>query len=166
VRLLEAVRETGIFLPGDAIERGLSSVVWPARLELLHVEGRRVLLDAAHNVDGARALADYLGRWHPERPALVVGVMRDKDVDAILAALLPVTSSVVVTQAATPRALPAAELRERVLALDPGRQVTEQRQPAAALDDALRQADSVCVAGSIFVAGAVREGLRERAILR
>jgi dihydrofolate synthase/folylpolyglutamate synthase len=163
VRLLEAARDAGLLVPGEAIERGLSTVVWPARLELLHVEGRRVLLDAAHNVDGARALAAYLERWHPERPALVVGVMHDKDVEEILAVLLPLTSHVVATQAATPRALPAAELRQRVLALDPVRQVEEDANPVTAVDRALRAAPSVCVAGSIFVAGAVRDGLVARA---
>ena len=166
VRVLEAAREAGIFLPGDAIERGLGSVTWPARLEVLPVEGGRILLDAAHNVDGAAALAAYLGRWHPERPALVVGVMRDKDVDGILAALLPVTSQVVVTQATTPRALPTAELRQRVLAIDPARSVVEEPEPTRAVVRALQAAESVCVAGSIFIAGAVREGLKARAMLR
>ena len=166
VRLLEGVRETGIFLPGDAIERGLATVSWPARLEVIRLEGRRVLLDAAHNVEGAQALAAYLGRWHPERPPLVVGVMRDKDVEGILAALLPVTSHVVVTQAATPRALPANELRDRVLAVDAARRVTIETDPAYALDRALADADTACVAGSIFVAGAVRDALKRRAMLR
>jgi hypothetical protein len=35
-----------------------------------------------------------------------------------------------------------------------------------ALDAALGAADTVCVAGSLFVAGEVREGLRQRAMLR
>ena len=58
VRVLEAVRSAGVVLPGDAIERGLAEVTWPARLELIEISGgRQVLMDAAHNVDGARALA-------------------------------------------------------------------------------------------------------------
>ena len=150
---------------GDAIERGLADVDWPARLELLVVDGgRRVLLDAAHNVDGARALASYLGRWHPERPALVIGVMRDKDVAGILAALLPVTSAVVATAAATPRAMPAAELAQHVRTLDPMRRLRVERDAAQAVERALAEAETVCVAGSIFLAGAVRDGLRRRAV--
>src|SRR6185437_7789143 len=77
VSLLEAAREAGIMVPVASITRGLESVEWPARLELLpFADGARVLLDAAHNPEGARALRDYLARWHPERPALVVGIMR------------------------------------------------------------------------------------------
>ena len=167
VRVLEAARDHGIFVSGEAIERGLTSVRWPARLELLPLQdGRRLLLDAAHNVDGARALAAYLHRWHPEKPPLVLGVMRDKDLDGILAALLPVTSAVVATAAATPRALPAAELAQRVLAIDPNRRVRAQPDVVQAVIEALEEGDTVCVAGSIYLAGDVREGLRQNAILR
>jgi dihydrofolate synthase/folylpolyglutamate synthase len=70
--------------------------------------------DAAHNPEGARALRDYLVRWHPERPSLVVGIMRDKDADAILRELLPATSSVIATAADTHRAMPADELAAHV----------------------------------------------------
>jgi dihydrofolate synthase / folylpolyglutamate synthase len=165
VRVLEAARDAGVPVSGGAIERGLADVDWPARLEVLVVEGgRRVLLDAAHNVDGARALASYLERWHPERPALVIGVMRDKDVAGILAALLPVTSAVVATAAATPRAMPAAELAQHVRTLDPTRRLRVERDAAQAVERALAEAGTVCVAGSIFLAGAVRDGLRRRAV--
>ena len=42
--------------------------------------------------------------------------------------------------------------------------VTEP-DPEQAIDRALRTADTVCVAGSIFLVGAVRDSLRRRAIL-
>ena len=157
VRVLEAARSAGVGVSANAIERGLTNVTWPARLELIDAGGgRRVLLDAAHNVDGARALAVYLERWHPERPALVIGVMRDKDVAGILAALLPVTSAVIATEAVTPRALPAADLARQVAVLDPGRRVHLERDATKAVAVAFDEAATVCVAGSIFLAGAVR----------
>jgi dihydrofolate synthase/folylpolyglutamate synthase len=160
VSLLEAAREAGIMVPVASITRGLESVEWPARLELLpFADGARVLLDAAHNPEGARALRDYLARWHPERPALVVGIMRDKDTDGILRELLPVTSSVVATAADTSRALPADDLAARVRALDPARTVVVRADPSAALDAAAAASGTICVAGSIFLAGAIRERL-------
>ena len=170
VRLLETAHRAGVEVPRDAIERGLSETEWPARLELLTLEnGRRVLIDAAHNADGARALAAYLKRWHPDRPALVISVMRDKDVDDILHCLLPVTADVVTTQAPSPRALPAAELARRVAAMrsNAGQDgvIVAIADPAEAVAAALERADTVCIAGSIFLAGAVRDGLKRRAIL-
>jgi dihydrofolate synthase/folylpolyglutamate synthase len=127
-----------------------------------------VLLDAAHNADGALALADYLARWYPAGLPLVIGVMRDKDVDAILSILLPRVSSVVVTQAPTWRALPAADLAARVVRLAPPSLAREsvrvEPDPERAIEQALASAATVCVAGSIFLAGAVRDGLRRRAV--
>jgi dihydrofolate synthase / folylpolyglutamate synthase len=167
VRVLEAVRGAGVVLPGSAIERGLAAVTWPARLEIVDLGGgRQVLMDAAHNVEGARALAAYLARWHPERPALVIGVMRDKDVEGILAALLPVTSAVIATEAVTPRAMPAAELARHVAALDPARRVHVERHAAKAVALGVAEGTTVCVAGSIFLAGAVRPLVIRNAILQ
>jgi dihydrofolate synthase/folylpolyglutamate synthase len=167
VAVLEAAREKGLNIPAAAIARGFEAVEWPARLELRQLaNGSRVLLDAAHNPEGARALRQYLAAWHPERPGLVIGVMRDKDVDAILRELLPVTSSVIATAAETPRAMPANELASRVKALDAERSVIACADAGAAVDTALATARMVCVAGSIFLAGAVRERLERRDILR
>jgi dihydrofolate synthase/folylpolyglutamate synthase len=172
IRLLEAARAGGVWLPGAAIERGLTAAEWPARLELIALPGgRRVLLDAAHNVDGAASLAAYIARWHPERPALVLGVMRDKDVDGIIDALLPVVSAVICTHVATPRALPGADLAQRVrgrtasAAAPGGTDVEVEDDPSRALDRALARTPTVCVGGSIFLAGAVRDALTRRAIL-
>lgn len=167
VRLLEAARQRGVRLAREAIERGLVDVDWPGRLELIQVQGGPgVLLDAAHNVDGAKALAAYLGRWHPERPTLVIGVMRDKDVEGIIGALLPLVSSVVATAANTPRALPARELAARIAACGPAIPVRPEPDPVTAVEEALSAGNTVCVTGSIFLIGAVRDRLRRRAILR
>ena len=158
--VLEAAREKGLAIPSSALVCGLETVQWPARLELLQLaDGSRVLLDAAHNPEGARALREYLARWHPERPALVIGIMRDKDADAILRELLPVTSSVVATAASTPRAMPARELASRVRAVDASKSVVACAEVAAAIDTARAASGTVCVAGSIFLAGEVREHL-------
>ena len=167
IRVLETARRRGVRLSKAAIERGMSDVRWPGRLELIQLEGGgRLLLDAAHNIDGARALAAYLRLRHPERPVLVFGVMRDKDVDGIIGALLPVVSSVIATAAHAPRALPADELAVRIKAASPGVDVRTEPDPAAAVERALSSGRTVCVAGSIFVVGAVRDRFRRRAILR
>jgi dihydrofolate synthase / folylpolyglutamate synthase len=170
-RLLETARRQGIIVSTGAIEESLSTTEWPARLELLTLDdGRRVLIDAAHNPDGAEALAAYLRECHPEKPALVISVMRDKDVDQILATLLPVTSSVIATRAPSPRATPEGELARRIVDLQTelGRDVavTTIADPEAAVAAALDRSPIVCVAGSIFLAGAVRDALNRRAILR
>ena len=166
VRLLEVAAASGIAISRAAIEHGLEAAAWPARLELLTIEsGRRVLLDAAHNPEGARALAAYLTRWHPERPPLVIGVMRDKNVADIAHTLLPVVSSVIATAEPTPRAIPAADLARHLRAAG-AVDVRSEPDPIVAIEKAFESADTICVAGSIFLAGAVRDELRQRAIHR
>ena len=172
VRLLELAQDAGVSVTADAIGQGLTGAAWPARLERLHMRGGRdVILDAAHNAEGAATLSDYLRRWHPERPALVVGVMRDKDTAAIVEPLLPCVSHVIATEAPTPRALPASELEGRVRGLadrlPAGERPSVSRadDPLEAVTQALEMNRLVVVAGSIFLVGPVRERLLPRAIL-
>ena len=70
-----------------AIEEGLMDVSWPGRLE--RIGG--VLLDAAHNPDGAVALATHLRSLGvpPERVTLVFGALADKDWGGMLDRLAP-----------------------------------------------------------------------------
>ena len=78
-------------MPAGAIRAGLARPSWPGRLDLRRLaDGREVLLDAAHNPAGAAALASYLRELEPGRLPLVFAGMRDKDVDGMLRALLPV----------------------------------------------------------------------------
>jgi len=169
-RLLEAAAAGGVPVKPAHIERGLSTAHWPARLEYLQLDGgHRVLLDSAHNAEGAGALAAHLRRWHPEGLPLVVGIMRDKDVQDILAPLLPLTSHVIATSAPTPRALPADELAQRVRSAAERLGLTHlavdiDEDPLRAVDRALATADLVCVAGSIFLVGPLRERLLSRAV--
>jgi dihydrofolate synthase / folylpolyglutamate synthase len=166
VRLLEEARAAGVAVTFEAIERGLSRVVWPARLEVLvFANGRELLLDSAHNRDGAVSLARFLGRHRRERPPLVFAAMRDKDVEEILQPLLPVVGPVVVTTAPSPRASAPEELARVVRALDASRLVAVEPDPVRAVEWAWTQAPMACVAGSIFLAGAVRGALHRRAIV-
>jgi dihydrofolate synthase/folylpolyglutamate synthase len=74
-----------------AIERGLAGVQWPGRLERIG----NVLLDAAHNPDGAEALAAHLRSLAipPSRVALVFGTLGDKDWGPMLDALAPLAET-------------------------------------------------------------------------
>jgi dihydrofolate synthase/folylpolyglutamate synthase len=86
--------------PPEAIERGLADVRWPGRLERIESARlggptRRFLIDAAHNPDGAEALARHLRarRIAPSDVALVFGTLGDKDWPAMLDALAPAAAA-------------------------------------------------------------------------
>ena len=92
--------------------------------------------------------------------------MHDKDVEGIIGALLPFVSSVVTTAADTARAIPAEALAARIITTGPSIPVRAEPSPLHAIEDAFASRDTVCVAGSLLVVGAVRDALRQRAILR
>jgi dihydrofolate synthase/folylpolyglutamate synthase len=120
-----------------------------------------VLLDAAHNPAGARALADYLEDAGWKTVTLVMGVMRDKDVTGMLSELLPLAASLVCTTPESPRAMPADELAAIAVELPsaPAR-VVAIPDPGHAIDDACAAGGRVVAAGSIFLIGPLRGILR------
>lgn len=157
VRLLQALNDAGINVGDQAIRSGLKETRWPGRLETLEVRGCRVLLDAAHNPAGARALAEYLRGVAPDGVTLVFGAMKDKAAREMLDALRPVTTRIVLTSAPTPRALDAESLR--AIAREAGFTPEVVLDPFEALLHACAAGRPVVVAGSIFLIGPIRERL-------
>jgi dihydrofolate synthase / folylpolyglutamate synthase len=163
IRLLRELDGLGLRLDDDAIRTGLTEVDWPGRLELLRDRKAEVLLDAAHNPGGARALAAYLRQIGWTGCALVFGAMQEKNVQAMLAELATVCGAVVCTTPASPRALDADTVADMARAV-PGASWTVSAvvQPAAALARATDAYQRVVVAGSIFLIGPLRGILRAR----
>lgn len=161
--LAETLESGGVPLGETAIGTGLTTVRWPGRLESFELEGRRVIIDAAHNPAGARALASYLRDVVSEPVTLVFGAMRDKAIDEMLSILAPRADTIICTTAASPRAMPAAEIAEIARAVHANVRAIEN--PFAALEAALRLDRTAVVAGSIFLIGPLRERVY-RGILR
>jgi len=161
VALLDELARAGIIVPDAAVREGLSRAVWPARLERFRVDGADVLLDAAHNPAGARALAAYLAEIGWTDVTLVFGALQDKDVRGMLDALAPLCKAVICTTAQTPRAFPAEALAAVATEVVAGRARVEAiGDPAAALARARRGGGPVVAAGSIFLIGPLRDILR------
>ena len=153
VAVLETLQSLGIAVGGDPIRGGLTETRWPGRLEMYTVPtGAQVMLDAAHNADGARALAAHLAAIGWNDVTCVFGVMRDKDAGEMIEAVAPHVATFVVTQASTPRARAAGELAEVVERLT-GAPTIVVPGAAAALDRALDGASRIVVCGSIFLLG-------------
>jgi dihydrofolate synthase/folylpolyglutamate synthase len=140
----------------DVLTEGMSQVSSPGRLQLAGV-APTVLVDAAHNPHGARALASALAEsFSFEEWGVVLGVLADKDTDGIVAALAPVATHVFATapdseRADTPDAV--ADVVERA-----GLPVTVHDDLAAAVEAARAWASesdarAVVVAGSVILAG-------------
>lgn len=157
IRLLEALADHQIFsVSSDAIRAAIEDVTWPGRLELLGWEETRVLIDGAHNPAGARALAAYLREAFGRKLPCIVGLMRDKHVEAVLEALAPVASHFVCTAAQSPRATPPEVLADAAARVAPGVRVLRAGDARAALALARGLGAPVVVAGSLYLAGEIR----------
>jgi dihydrofolate synthase / folylpolyglutamate synthase len=145
-------------LDPDTIRAGFAAVTSPGRLEVV---GRSplVLLDGAHNPDGARALAAaLLEEFVVDRRTLVVACLADKDLRGILEGLAPAAGRLVVTQNRNPRSAPAERLRKEAEAL--GLHAETAPDVATAVQAAIAAAgetEAVVVCGSLYTVGEARD---------
>ena len=99
-------------IPAAAVVRGVRDARWPGRFESCPVEPR-LWWDAAHNAEGVRALADaWPASALPAPRAIVLGVSGDKDVAAMLAALVELApaATLFATRSRSGRALDPAQV--------------------------------------------------------
>jgi dihydrofolate synthase/folylpolyglutamate synthase len=145
-------------LDADTVRTGFAQVTSPGRLEVVRREPL-VLLDGAHNPDGARMLAAaLLEEFVVDRRTLVVACLADKDLRGILRGLAPAMGRLIVTVNSSPRAAPAERLSKEAEALGLVAQV--EPDVASAVRRAIDQAgesEAVVVTGSLYTVGEARE---------
>jgi dihydrofolate synthase/folylpolyglutamate synthase len=148
-------RELGHAPDPRAMRHGLETARWPGRLQL--IEGApSILLDGAHNVAGAEALAAHLALRGGPKPVLLLAAMADKNLPGILGPLVPHIASVVATRPAVARAADSKDVAAAARAL--GLPAGADPDPARALEKARALAGPgglVLVAGSLYLVGAV-----------
>lgn len=129
---------------------GVQKAVWPGRLEWIS----NVLIDGAHNPQGALALKSYLNEYRPEgHVVLLTGMMQDKQVEACAAIFRDFSDYVVTTNVNWPRAVNAKELKNYYK----NAFSVEGVENALAYARGLAGESGIVVcAGSIYLAGDVR----------
>jgi len=147
-------------LTQDSLKKALLQTRWPGRLEMVK-DKPLTLLDGAHNLIAARALAKYLkSNLAGRRITLVVGILDDKPYRAMLEALVPICQRVIVTQPKIQRALPAGILQTAAKELSNQVDVIpDVDQAVAAAIESSGPDDAVCIAGSLYVVGEAKTAL-------
>jgi len=143
----------------EPVLQSLGRVRWPGRLEVMGTDPL-VLLDGAHNLDGAQALRAALSALLPERKiTFLMGMMEDKEANAILKTLLPLGTKAIFTEPTKGRSasIPAAELKS--LARRYLDEVYAYLDPAVALSEALNMVagdEVLCICGSLYLVRELR----------
>jgi dihydrofolate synthase/folylpolyglutamate synthase len=154
----------------ESVRAGFAAVTSPGRCEIVHRDPT-LILDAAHNPHGARALAETLeSEFTFDEVIGVVAIFGDKDAAGVLKELEPILNSVIVTQSSSPRAMPVDELEKVAVSIFGNDRVFPVASLGAALDRAVEKAKrplsdesvGVVVAGSVVTVGESRTYLRKK----
>jgi len=157
---VQVLREQGWDIPPAAIREGLYTTLWPLRLELAG-ECPWIVLDAAHNIDSARALRQALQvEFSFDRLILVTGLSRGHDIAAFVAEVGIEAAHILVTSSHHPRSADAADqaeaIRSRVMV--PVEAIDEVPEALARARQLATAGDMICICG-LFVAAEAREAL-------
>jgi dihydrofolate synthase/folylpolyglutamate synthase len=151
-------------LDHDAVRAGFAAATSPGRCEVVHRDPT-ILLDAAHNPHGAKALAETIeSEFTFDEVIGVVASFGDKDVRGILLALEPIMNEIIVTSNSSSRAMKLSELEKLAIEIFGKDRVTAIESLAAAIDQAIKDAkrplsdDSVgvLITGSVITVGESR----------
>jgi dihydrofolate synthase/folylpolyglutamate synthase len=154
----------------DAVRSGFASVASPGRCEVVHRDPT-IILDAAHNPHGAKALAETLrSEFNFDEIIAVVGVLGDKDAAGIFKELEPIVDHVIVTQSASERAMASSEVEKIASSIFGVDRVFDVQDLFQAIDKAM--SDSVrplseatvgiVITGSVVTVGQARTYLRKK----
>ena len=171
VALATAEAFVGMALDEEVVRNAFANVKSPGRLEVLHRDPT-VIVDAAHNPHGARALANTLQtEFDFESIFCVLAILGDKDVIGVLKELEPVVDRLVVSQSNSPRAFEVEKLYAEAIKIFSADRVYKEANLINAITYASEQVtllnqvsegvSAVVITGSVVTAGEARTKLKK-----
>lgn len=166
---VDILKEEGVAIPEDAVQSGLSKVRWPGRFELLS-RSPLILLDGAHNPDGAVAMTESLRSLLPGRKIdFLMGVMRDKDYREMLLLTAPIARryTAVIPEGEYERALPAERLAAEIRKyfdgpVEIGKDIRSGLSLALSrLEEEKEEEPTLLCFGSLYQVSEIRSAVRE-----
>jgi dihydrofolate synthase/folylpolyglutamate synthase len=138
------------------IVRGVNSATWPGRLEKIG----RFLLDGAHNVAAATALAAFLKEFYRGGVWIIFGAMADKQFEEMISILKPYAQQFIFTRAQSSRSKDPVGLQHFVPGSRAASTVAEAIQKASIEAPA---SATVIICGSLYLVGEARHLLLDEA---
>ncbi len=144
-------------LEKDKIIEGIEETRWEGRLEVVSREPL-VILDGAHNVEGALALKKYIEDSLPSPLIFLFAVMRDKEIEKIADILFPQAEKVILTRFPYFKAASPDDIETKTSGYQD--RIIKEPDPRKALKLAVRRAGPdgcVVAAGSLFLVGEIKK---------
>lgn len=150
-------RQYHMEITDDAILEGLAKANFPARCEIMS-RNPLIILDGCHNIDSAAALAETLDKSGLPRFVGIIGMMADKEVDAVLKLLSDVFIKIYTVTPDSPRALPAEDLAQRAkLLFDEVEAMPSAEAAIEAAEKEIGGKRGLCICGSLYLAAECRK---------
>jgi dihydrofolate synthase/folylpolyglutamate synthase len=155
---MEVLEDLGYRVSTEAMINGLKEVDWPGRLEMVS-SSPKVILDGAHNPAGALALKECLEKeFQYHHLILLIGIMKDKDIQPMLHLLAPLADHIILTKPHTDRAAPPSVLKKALGENGKKAEITEDFKEAIKRGLLLTQGeDLLCITGSLYTVGEARD---------
>ena len=154
----------------DAVRAGFANVTSPGRCEVIHRDPT-IILDAAHNPHGAKAIAETMqSEFTFDEVTGIVALMADKDALGILHELEPILNQVIVTTNSSERSMSVAELNKLATQVFGADRVFAEETLPAAIDRAVKDANrplsdeslAILITGSVVTVGEARMVVRKK----
>jgi dihydrofolate synthase/folylpolyglutamate synthase len=113
IRACEILTKRGFNLSEETINKGLLNLNLGGRLEWVS-QTPPIIIDSAHNPEAAQALSDAVKEifLKSKKIILIIGIMKDKDIEGILKPLMQVSDMVILTKPKGERAASLERLKE------------------------------------------------------
>ena len=145
-----------IKITDEEIRKGLEKTKWKGRLEVLK-RNPTFLIDGAHNLQGARTLADSIDMFKHNRLIMGLGILADKDVEHMVEVLAPLADEIIVTEVNMPRKMEAESLEKIVKRYNSNTIIEKNKEKAIAKAIDMAESDDLIVfAGSLYLIGEIR----------
>jgi dihydrofolate synthase/folylpolyglutamate synthase len=154
----------------EAVRAGFANVTSPGRCEIVHRDPT-IILDAAHNPHGAKAIAETIqSEFTFDDVTGIVALMADKDALGILQALEPIMNQIIVTTNSAARSMSVGDLEALATQVFGADRVFAQPTLSDAIDKAIKdsvrplsdESLAILITGSVVTVGEARTAVRKK----
>jgi dihydrofolate synthase / folylpolyglutamate synthase len=148
------------------VSESLIAVRWPGRFEVLAANGKTIVLDGAHNPDGAKQFANAMRDFSKvcecghDGWTMVIGIMHDKAIRSMLSHVIPLAKRIIFTSPDMERAATPMELSRIARQMNPSIEIEQVSGVHAALVRALELDSAIACWGSLYTVDAARKAIK------
>ncbi len=164
IQSLLLLKGKGFHISDDAIFKGMSKAVWPARFQVIK-ENPLMILDGAHNPDGIRSLIRTLKEYFPGKKFIfLTGILKDKKWETMLRLIAKESRKIIFTRPMTVRSIPPSDLAIFMKKLLPEIEIEAVEDPVEAFKIFSNSFDGnpMFICGSLYLAGDILRILKYR----